>query len=335
MLPAANRSSDRLGGRVVLFLIMVGGLVWTLPTLRGDPAQAQQEKPDGEPQQSTRVDKAAPRASAAKAGPRPRELSPEEREAIQEWWQMTSLTEGEILKRIAPPFPECRAVAYRAMRREFGSHLPVPDVMCIRQTPDPVVSHGYDHVGHTPLSFVVDSLLEMAVERQEIEGDPELLNSPIDGDWIVRESIPVENVLPRLEEILRKECKLPVKLRFDQAEREVIVVKGTYQLAPTSDRKAIRVYGKVLTERPGGGGSGTFEEFVRTIGNFLHRRIVSEVASAPEGRIQWRYNSPFPKIEGWNDRNEDSVLTHLSEQTGLVFVNEKRKVPALFVDRAE
>lgn len=297
---------------VLRVLLMAGGSCW-LSMLSGSGIVGQEKK----------------------SPPRPREFSPEEREAVQEWWQTTSLTEGEILKRIAPPFPACRAVAHSVAQRHFSHPMPVPDVMCIRWRPGITRSGGGDHVGPASLSFIVDRLLGIAVERQEIEGDPKLLNSPIDGDWIVREGVPVEKALPHLEEILRSQCKLPVKLKLDQVEREVIVVKGKYQFAPISDRDGIRLYGRVLTERPGGGGSGTFEKFVQNIGRFIHRRIVSEVASPPEGRLRWGFNSPFPKVEGWNDRDQDSVLTHLSEQTGLVFVNEKRKVPIVFVDRAE
>jgi hypothetical protein len=45
MIPAAHRSSTRLGGRVILLLLITAGLVWVLPTLRGATAQAQQDRP--------------------------------------------------------------------------------------------------------------------------------------------------------------------------------------------------------------------------------------------------------------------------------------------------
>ncbi|TWT79715.1 hypothetical protein CA13_11220 [Planctomycetes bacterium CA13] len=266
-----------------------------------------------------------------KAAPLPvRELSAEEREAVREWWQMTSLSEGEILKRIAPPFPACRAAYHQAMHRRDGDVL-VPQVMFIRWRPGNTRSGGGDHERMARISLIVDRLLDIAIEREEIEGDPKLLNSTIDGDWIVREGSPTNEVLPRLEEILRDECKRPVRLRLEQAEREVIVVRGKYQPTRTSGRHEIRLYGRVHTERPGGGGSGSFDRFVREIGSFIHRRIVSEVAIPHEGRCKWRYNSI--NVEGWDDRDQDTVLANLSEQTGLVFVNEKRVVPILRVDR--
>ena len=273
-----------------------------------------------------------PQKGQEKSPPQLREVTPEEREAIREWWQMTSLTEGEILKRIAPPFPACRAVYHRAAHRQY-SHVSVPDVMCIRWRPGNTRSGGGYHEGPASLIFIVDKLLDIAVERQEVEGDPKLLNSTIDGDWIVREGVPAKEVLPHLEAILRNQCKLPVKLKLEQVEREVIVVKGKFQLAPISERDGIRVYGKVLTERPGGGGSGSFEKFIQRIGSFIHRRIVSEVASPPEDQLKWRFNSIH--VKGWNDRDQNTVLAHLLEQTGLVFVDEKRVVPILVVDRAE
>ena len=161
-----------------------------------------------------------------------------------------------------------------------------------------------------------------------------MLNSPIEGDWIVRDGISLTQVLPRLEEVLRDQCKLPVRIRLAEVKREVVVVKGEYKFSPMPG-EAILIYGKVYTERHGGGGTGNYEEFVRAIGSFINRRIVSDVADPPEGPLTWWFNARSPEIEGWNDRDPESVLTHLSEQTGLLFVNETRTVPVVFVDRAE
>ncbi|MCX7425491.1 MAG: hypothetical protein NTW96_07690 [Planctomycetia bacterium] len=272
--------------------------------------------------------------SAAGSPVKPGEPSPSDLKASQQWWQLTSLAEGEILKRIAPPFPPCRTVYHRVTNAGWASPPPLPDVHCIRWQPGNM-RRGEEKVGPATIPFIVSSLLHIAVERQEIEGPPELLNAPIEGDWIVRDGAPPETVLPRMEELLRKECGLAVKLRLDKVEREVIVATGKYRLAPAKEPKSIRVYGSVLTDGAGGGGSGDFAEFIRSMGSRVSRRIVNEVAQPPEGRVEWRYNAPFPRVEGWDDRDAARVLAHLSEQTGLVFAKAKRNVPVLFVERAE
>jgi hypothetical protein len=252
----------------------------------------------------------------------------------REWWELTSLAEGEVLRRIAPPFPPCRAVSHRVMHANVALPPPLPDVHCIRWQPGNM-RQGEDKVGPATIPFLTSSLLHIAAERQEIEGPPDLLSAPIEGDWIVRDGAGPEAVLPRMEELLRKECRLPVRLRLEQVEREVIVATGKYRLVPAKEAKSIRVYGRVLTDQPGGGGSGDFTEFLQAMGTRIHRRIVNEVAEPPKDTIQWRYNAPTPKIEGWDDRDETSTFAHLSEQTGLAFAKAKRKVPVVFVERAE
>ena len=46
MLPATHRSSTRLGGRVILLLLIAAGLVWVLPTLRSTVEQGNAQAAD-------------------------------------------------------------------------------------------------------------------------------------------------------------------------------------------------------------------------------------------------------------------------------------------------
>lgn len=313
MISSFRNLGPTVSRRTIVKALAFAGVSWAMPRLSGPSIAAQQKTPP-------------PRLPF-----KPREISPSEREAINEWRQLTSLAEGEIVKRIAPPFPPCRAVSHRAMQT-FGTPRPLPDVKCVRWRPGDTRQGGGGHMGPASIPFIVDALLRIAIERQEIEGDPELLKAPIDGDWIVREGVPAEKVVPRLEEILRQQCKLPVKLRLDQAKREVIVAKGKYQFTPTAERKSI----EVPTERGGGGGSDDFEGFLRAIGTRVHCQIINEVESPPQSFVQWSYRQrSLSKEPGTEDRADDSLLKHISEQTGLVFTKAKRNVPVLFVERAE
>jgi hypothetical protein len=253
--------------------------------------------------------------------------SAEEQEAIRRYWQLTSLKEGEILKRIATPFPEYRAVAVRAM----GS-AQVPDVKYTRFRPGDTRYGGGAHAGPASLPRLAAGLLE--IEPADIQGDAELLKAPFDGDWVVREGTPVEQVLPGLAEILRTQCDLPIKLRLDQVEREVFVAQGKFAAA---DRPSIDVYGKQIAARRGGGGSGGFNHFLQAVGQHISARIVSE-AEVPQGlQLRWRFNSPvrMPPQQRTEDRDPDGVLRHVAAQTGLTFQKANRKVRTLVVERAE
>src|SRR5262249_5889225 len=133
---------------------------------------------------------------------------------------------------------------------------------------------------------------------EEIEGEGKLLKEQVTGDFIVREDAPVEKVVSRLEEILRQERKLPVKLTFREVERKVIVARGPYRPNPLPGRQEnqVDIYGKQLVENSGaGGGSGDFRDFLNWVGMFIQRRMVNEVEDAPQGNISWYYHrrSPF------------------------------------------
>jgi hypothetical protein len=185
------------------------------------------------------------------------------------------------------------------------------------------------------------TLLEWLTELhpQDLEGDEGLLKEQITGDFIVRDGAPADKILPRLEEILRHDCKLPIKLTLKDVERKVIVLRGTYRpmLLPGYDKEEVQLYGKDLVPTSGaGGGSGTFAEFLKAAGSFMGRRLVAEVEGAPK-KIGWRYHkrSPFTEQEAKEDTDPDGVLKHLGEQTGFTFKEENRRVRLLFVERTQ
>lgn len=59
MLPAAHRSSNRLGGRVVLFLLVAAALLWALPTLRESSVATTQAAGERSPATTAPTAKAA------------------------------------------------------------------------------------------------------------------------------------------------------------------------------------------------------------------------------------------------------------------------------------
>jgi hypothetical protein len=70
---------------------------------------------------------------------------------------------------------------------------------------------------------------------------------------------------------------------------------------------------------------------------FIERRIVGEVEEMPKAQMTWYYHrrSPFTAEERQEDTDPETVLKHVSDQTGLTFKEATRKVRVLFVERAE
>jgi RNA polymerase sigma factor (sigma-70 family) len=275
------------------------------------------------------------------AGARPAASKDEPREekAIAKLTRLYALPDGEVLKRVAPPFPPARMEYYCQEHAHQAKLNPAgPTAMSFRWKSDSLHIRSLTYSGRddgTGLPTILEHLT--GLYPQDLEGDEGLLKEQITGDFIVRDGAPADKVLPRLEEILRHDCKLPIKLTLKDVERKVIVLRGTYRPMPLPgyDKEEVQLYGKDLVPNSGaGGGGGTFAEFLQAAGSFMGRRLVAEVEGAPK-KVGWRFHkrSPFTEQEAKEDTDPDGVLKHLGEQTGLTFKEENRRVRVLFVER--
>lgn len=173
----------------------------------------------------------------------------------------------------------------------------------------------------------------------EIEGDPELLKAEVGGDWVFREGVPAERMARSLEAALREALGTPIVLEYRDVERDAVVVRGRYRYSPVEGREKdqVEIYGKQIVEGGGGagGGSGDFPEFLKWVGAWVERPVVNEVKVPPKGNVSWSYNSRNPSTEQTRreDHDEELVLQHLNEQTGLTFTSERAVVRVLYVGR--
>ena len=118
----------------------------------------------------------------------------------------------------------------------------------------------------------------------------------------------------------------------------MVVVRGRYRYSPMPGRSnnEIEIYGESLDKRrASGGGGGKFPEFLKRVGVWIERPVVSEVEGPPKEGLGWRYNSHFTEQERSKDHDEALVLQHLQEQTGLTFTRERKPIRILFIERAK
>jgi RNA polymerase sigma factor (sigma-70 family) len=249
------------------------------------------------------------------------------------------LADGEDLKCMRPPFP--------AERQAFVQSPDVP-----RSLARDARLHFYWNngrlrfwgatVGGRPSAL--DVLTQLArIYPEELEGDRDLLKVPLDADFIARDGAPPAAIVAGMEKLLRKDFQLPAQLHFQQVERKVYVASGKYKFTPVPGRPADRIelYGKNLSANPGigGGGSGTFAEFLQWTGRFTGKRVLAgKIENLPKARISWHDNGPDVPFtdEQWQEaHNPEGVFKHLTEQTGLTFREETRRVRILLVERKE
>ena len=74
--------------------------------------------------------------------------------------------------------------------------------------------------------------IAMGIDPSAIEGDAELLKTKVSGDWIVREGVPAEQLILRLEAILQRAVRQRITLTLRRVERDVVVARGRYRSSP-------------------------------------------------------------------------------------------------------
>jgi tetratricopeptide (TPR) repeat protein len=283
----------------------------------------------------------------AKAAARPA-AKPDEPAWRKEFNKVYGLADGEVLKRVPPPYPDSR---YEFLKSVYGDPGPTPYEHRFtvfrwnggRVDPNKItmqlpVKPDEGATLSTVLAFVAN------LSAQMVEGNPDLLNARVTGDFVVRDGTDPTKVVARLERILRDECKLPVVLAFEHLEQDVVVARGKFASKPLEGRKQnhVEIYARSVLDpaQNGSGGSGpdTLPKFLQHLGSYINRRIVNEVEQ-PTGRVSWTNNlrgmiirDPVRGIDtDAEDRDPDAVLRNVAAQTGLTFKTEKRTVRALFV----
>jgi hypothetical protein len=258
-----------------------------------------------------------------------------EAEAIKEFKRHYALEEKECVRHIPPPFLPGRLVYFRKTYPDrVNDTSNGPDAMFLYWQDRDVRLCGYGF-GMIDLRIIHQDLAD--IYPQETEGDEELLKTVIPGDWIVRSGAATKDILVQLQGILNAECNLPVNLSLCEVERKVIVAKGGFRLQPAVSRRVIDVYGKTLcTDKSCS--SGDFNTFLRRVGMYVNRRLVSGIADVPKEPLEWHCHErqyTTNTQEYAEDHDPASVFEHLAAQTGLTFEEETRTVPVLFVERVK
>jgi hypothetical protein len=163
------------------------------------------------------------------------EIPPWKKEFLQHY----GLAEGEVLKRVAPPFPDCRKEFLRSIfpMEPLIDQFP-PNYLAFWVHPKHTKGEPQKWgLGQEEATVGLISLMIARIDFFELEGEKKLLRTVIGGDFVFREEASVEKRLATLEKILRDECNLAVKMTFHEVEREVLIAQGTLEVKPLEGRK--------------------------------------------------------------------------------------------------
>jgi hypothetical protein len=261
-----------------------------------------------------------------------------------------SLSEGEVARRIIPPFPADRLERALPTRPGQNAGRRGPAVPGDARDYGSAVFHWtepgkLEWAGFSPGQPTVAGVLRECLDlsRFEIDLPDDLRREAVPGDWVLRRPSTFEDRLAALAPVLASLPK-PVRLERRRVEREVVVVRGSYQFKPlpgAPDAKLVHVGPGDVTRPPtddgiarspirrisgaavavsGGGGYGSLSAFFRKLADRIDQPVVDETIDGAR-RIGWQDHGG--KADDHDD-GRDSLLDNASRQTGLRFAREVR-----------
>jgi len=259
----------------------------------------------------------------------------------EKFYSLYRLEDGQVLKRIAPPFiPERRGFFLSVQSGRYSSNT-YEELVSQRFNWDGDLSIRGARVGSGIYIPRLKSTLESVIGlgNREYDIPPDILSADMSGDWIVRKNTPQEELLQALEQIVKDETSRDIHFVKQKVETEVIIAKGKYnfQLLPniTDGQYVLICTNNTNTYTGGGGGSGTLDKFLRWVGNRVGMNIIDETEA--EGvELSWR-NHDSSELSRMNhdakpyNQRLDLLLKNLSQQTGLKFERKTAKVEKWFI----
>jgi RNA polymerase sigma factor (sigma-70 family) len=352
----------RLGLLALPAALLLGSGVFALARPAGPSAAPERPTaPAGPPARPAA--KAEARAPDGTVGP-PR---PGEPPWMAEFRREYGLADGQALRLVPGPFPDCRK-AFSGIPLDEGALARLTsDGRRIKLASVTVGAYGWRGKGPgpkgdakpprgMPLWELREKALRVAPPR--LEGDDALLTAEVYADVVVREGAAWDRVAKSLQDELREKCGLAARVAAREQEREVLVARGNY----THKRRAGRLNGVVDVAARAlpadddlGGAYGAYgggpEELFWRLGAHVGRTVIDETDQGswrltvvgPNDVESWKgyRGCRFPRRSGTDVRptdvaaDRDAVLKHVAEQTGLTFRGEKRKVWVLSVRKAE
>lgn len=251
-----------------------------------------------------------------------------------------ALGAGDAIRRLPPPFHAERLAFLRreGVTEDRADHLAAGMIVRWRDGRPSIWGRKSASVPWYTLGDLVGHFV--GVSRWELEGERELIDMMLPGDFVIDRRATAEQFRSAMERIASDVTGKSVKLEFREVERPVLVLKGRWRYTPVAERRGrdepptLELYaGPELTRPPeeGGEAAGSIDQAAGAISQFLGRRVLIECDGAPP-RLQVRRDDFAPGTADAKAKLDEAlVLRRLEEQTGLRAVEERRQVRRMFV----
>ena len=267
-----------------------------------------------------------------------RELTQEEKRGVKVAKELYSLKAGEVFKRIAPPYPLARKYITQMLGGLPDGRRPEDTMSWIFNfREDGTFERKHLFSGGT---YRVRDIAKQIFELQPsaIEGDDELLNRRLPGDFVVRVGADSTEVADALRRVIERELQVEVEVKFDMVSRPVYVANGTLKLELDAEDK-IKVHsGSKPGLFPEIISNGNLERFLSSLSKYVNRNIkLGDVLNADQ-KFKWSeaayLNDQKPKDKQF-PFDVAKVLEIVEAQTGLMFEKQKEERNVLTIRKKD
>jgi RNA polymerase sigma factor (sigma-70 family) len=272
-----------------------------------------------------------PKALAAtNAKPRP---SPEGVNTPDAMRRLYALSDGEIVKRVPPPFIDEREPYMTKMT--LGDNIKIKDPngtsLVFKWQPkeaDPLGVWSF-RLGEPDLQFVMWGILD--AREGDVDAPEKLLRHRLDGDWVFAPEAKPAQRAAALRELLKTQFGLNLSMEWKKTPLEVISISG--ELVPP--KQPVQIYSDKMTDnKPGPGEKRDLAGLASELRLILRVRVLNESATNPKTPLSTcLHTSALLGAMPPARRNAkiDMILANVSRQTGLTLRREVRPVDAWVV----
>ena len=230
------------------------------------------------------------------------------------------LPDGEVLKRVAPPFiPERQALFHEIDPKATFDVDRATGVTTFTWRGDEKQGSAHWQFWSGSRATLVRVLRAVAgIPSYKVEMPPKDKSRVVPGDWVLRPDTSEEAKMQALGEVGRKELGWQVHFEQRQAEHEVIVARGRFTKPADSRDGMVHVFVEPQ-DASRGAGAGDLREFLVGLGELLDTEVIDEAEPTKEG-VFWRNRVGA----GVSRERADKLLANVAKQTGLRFARERR-----------
>lgn len=234
--------------------------------------------------------------------------------------QVYHLDEGQVLKRISPPFiPERQRYFVANNMNQWGN---MQTGISVFQW-DKNQADWNRWTGENP---TVENILRTCARlpRYKIQMEDFDRMRTLEGDWVIRADASEADRMATIAEQIFLATEWPVKFEKQLIEREVFVARGKYKPTAPSPSPGEPPFILVYLDKhgqPSNRGVGNVANFLVALGEIMNTEIIDETGDSNRDGVYWS-NFVSGGVAG---PFREKMLKNVADQTGITFTPDKRK----------